>query len=236
VEEMRNFIKRRYVIAFVITLAIFFIGFFFGFIMDINRVNYFETMNDVNKLNIRSLQLQEELVNDEFKEECKAFRFMFDKSVVELENDRQRLEDYKRQAKIKDSDFELLRREYTLSQINLWKISKKLIKSCPNTSDFVPIIYFYSDNKNCPMCDNQATVLNYYKQNLKENLLIFALDEKQDYQEPLIAFLKSAYEIQSYPTIIVIDTPYQKYINKDELGKILCDLYSSVDVKKKICV
>ena len=69
---------------------------------------------------------------------------MFDNSIIELENNRERLDNYNKQSKVKQGDFDLLLREYTISQINFWLIAKNLKSSCSNSSDFVTIIYFYS--------------------------------------------------------------------------------------------
>ena len=118
---MRRFKKRRYIFAFLITAAIFFLGFFFGFVMDIQRISYFESVSNTNQLNLRSLQLQYELTkNLEAEDQCPAFKFMFDKYIIELENNRERLEIYSKQSKVIKEDFDFLRREYVISQLNFW--------------------------------------------------------------------------------------------------------------------
>lgn len=222
--------------AFIITAAIFFIGFFFGFLMDLQRVNYFTDMNNVETLNIKSLELQQQLLKDNaFDNQCNAFRFMFDKAIVELENNRDRLENYNLQSKVKQADFDLLMREYTISQINFLSIAKNLKTSCANSSDFVTVLYFYSDQATCPMCENQATVLDYYKMHLKQNILIFAINEKMDKTEPLIALLKNVYNVTKYPTLVVENDVYSGYIDKDALNKILCGQYKSNDTRSLIC-
>jgi len=228
VEEMRKVNKRRYLLAFIITAAIFFIGFFFGFLMDLTRINYFQSVNDVNQMNIRSLQLQNDLVKSSSgPNQCAAFRVMFNKAIVELEQNRERLELYNQQSKVRSSDFDTLRREYTLSQVNFWLISKSLQESCPNSSDFVTIIYFYSDDKNCPLCANQAAVLDYYKAQLKENLLIFAIDEKLDQQEPIVGMLKQTYNVATYPTLVVGNTVFNNFVDKPKMQEILCARYNT---------
>lgn len=233
---MRKVNRRRYVLAFVITAAIFFLGFFFGFIMDLQRINYFQTVNDANQMNIRSLQIQDDLVNSgTARNQCAAFRFMFDKAITELENNRERLELYSQQSNVKQADFDTIKREYMLSQINFWQISQNLKESCPNASDFVTIIYFFSDAKKCPDCDKQATVLNYYKSQLKENILIFSIDEQMDSTEPLVKLLKNIYDVNNYPTLVVENITYENYTDQHELGNILCNLYSSNASKSLTC-
>jgi hypothetical protein len=233
---MRPFSKRRYLFAFIITTAIFFLGFFFGFLMDLQRVDYFQSINDVNKLNIRSLELQNDLVRGgEWSNQCNAMRFMFDKAITELETNRDRLETYDHQSKVRQSDFDTIKREYVLSQINFWEIARNLKVSCPNSSDFISIIYFFSSKEKCPDCTAQAPVLNYYKEQLKENLLIFSIDEQFESQEPLITLLKTAYGVDSYPTLLIQNTTYRRLVGKEEMADLLCSLYQSDKTRSVVC-
>jgi len=233
---MRDLNKRKYLFAFIITSAIFFLGFFFGFLMDLKRVDYFQTVNEVQKINIRSLQLQNELLkNGASTNQCGAFRFMFDRTLIELENTRGRLELYNQQSKINKEEFDLIKREYTLSQINFWYISKSLKESCTNASDFVTVIYFFSDKKKCPECENQATVLDYYKSILQENLLIFSIDEEFESQEPIITLLKYSYNINEYPTLIINNKVYNTTVSKEEMKDILCSQYKTNVTRSIIC-
>lgn len=224
---MRNFKKRRYILAFLITIAIFFLGFFFGFVMDLQRVDYFTILNEKQKLDLRSIQLQYELVKSTATEnQCNAFRFVFDNAILELEKNRARLESYTLDSKLEKENFNILRREYTLSQINFWQISEQLKSTCPSSSDFVTIIYFFSDTDTCKSCDDQAAVLDYYKAQLKENVLIFAIDEKFESEEPVISLLKNTYDITEYPTLIIEGDKYSGLVDDETMNGILCNLYS----------
>lgn len=233
---MREMKKRRYLFAFIIAAALFFLGFFFGFMMDLKRVDYFDKLSSDQQLNIRSLQLQYELLKgDAIKDRCGAFQFLFNKYIVELENNRARLDAYSKQSEIKAEDFNTLKRQYVLSQINFWYISRNFKEACPNSSDFVTILYFFSNNQICPDCGSQATVLNYFKSILKENLLIFSFDDQFSQTEPLISMLEGVYEVKSYPTLVVNTKVYQSFVPKENLSNILCSEYESDKVRKEIC-
>ncbi|GIU68873.1 MAG: hypothetical protein KatS3mg002_0109 [Candidatus Woesearchaeota archaeon] len=232
---MRDYKRRRYLFAFIISASIFALGFFFGFLMDLQRIDYFTSLNEIQKINLRSIQLQYELLqNIDTGNQCKAFRFVFDSAIQELEKNRERLESYERQSTVRKEDFNMLKREYTLSQINFWQISKNFKKTCPDDSDFVTVLYFFSDTKNCPDCEKQAAVLNYYKDKLNENLLIFAIDETFEDKESLIKLLKQAYEINSYPSIIIGEKKYGLLTSQD-MREILCNIYSDESTKSKVC-
>jgi hypothetical protein len=233
---MRNFKKRRYIFAAIITIALFFLGFFFGFVMDLKRVDYFDKVSSAQQLNIRSLQLQYELLKgDAFQDRCSAFKFMFDKFILELENNRVRLDQYSKQSQVITEDFDSLKREYILSQINFWYISRNFKESCTNTSDFVTVLYFFSDDQKCPMCGDQGTVLNYYKSVLKQNLLIFSFDETFADKESLITMLEQIYDVKSYPTLVINNKAYSGYMDKENLTQVLCKEYKSENITRQIC-
>jgi hypothetical protein len=233
---MRDMKKRRYLFAFIIAAALFFLGFFFGFLIDLKRVDYFDQFNSAQELNIRSLQLQYELLKgDVVNNSCSAFQFLFNKYITELENNRERLDSYSKQSEVKTENFDTLKRQYVLSQINFWAIARNFKKACLNSSDFVTILYFFSNNDVCPDCDNQATVLNYYKSLLKENLLIFSFDDQFSQTEPLISMLEGVYDVKSYPTLVVNNKAYSGLIGKENLSNILCSEYQSNETRTEIC-
>ncbi|HIH31613.1 TPA: hypothetical protein HA235_02800 [Candidatus Woesearchaeota archaeon] len=233
---MRKVNYKRYIFAFVITAAIFLLGFFFGFYMDLQRVNYFQTLSETNRLNIRSLQLQNELINEKtLTNQCSAFRFIFDNAIIELEKNRERLELYQQQANVKKAEFEILRREYTLSQINFWSISAKLKESCANSSDFVTVLFFFGDKEICSDCENQATVLNYYKTQMNQNILIFAINRELADTEPVVNLLMKAYDVNSFPTLVIDNSIYREYIDKEDMEDLLCDIYSTGETRSVIC-
>jgi hypothetical protein len=233
---MRDMKKRRYLFAFIIASALFFLGFFFGFLIDLKRVDYFDQLNSAQELNIRSLQLQYELLKgDAVNNSCGAFQFLFNKYITELENNRERLDSYSKQSEVKTENFDTLKRQYVLSQINFWAIARNFKKACYNSSDFVTILYFFSNNQVCPDCDNQAIVLNYYKSALKDNLLIFSFDDQFSQTEPLISMLEGVYDVKSYPTLVINNKAYSGLIGKENLSVILCSEYQSNDTRTEIC-
>jgi len=233
---MRDMKRRRYLFAFIIASALFFLGFFFGFLIDLKRVDYFDQLNSAQELNIRSLQLQYELLKgDTVNNSCSAFQFLFNKYITELENNRERLDAYDKQSEVKTEEFDILKRQYVLSQINFWDIARNFKKACHNSSDFVTILYFYSNNQVCPDCDNQATVLNYYKSTLKDNLLIFSFDGQFSQTEPLIGLLEGIYSVKNYPTLVVNNEVYDLLLTKGNLSEILCSEYASKNISDQIC-
>ena len=220
---VREFNKKRYFIAALLTLSIFLLGLMLGLVIEGKRVQYIQSMNRIEKLDYSSLQLQYAYIDQLSQEKnCDAVSKTFENSIKNLITTSERLEEYEKSANINKEDFAILKREYILAQLNYWLLAKRTKKIC--NRDLVSILYFYSTKKECPQCEEQAFVLTYLKQQFKENLLIFALDSKY-VGEPMIEMLKDQYGISKYPTLIIEDTAFEGFTSKDEILKIICPLY-----------
>ena len=220
---VREFNKKRYFIAALLTLSIFLLGLMLGLVIEGKRVQYIQSMNRIEKLDYSSLQLQYAYIDQLSQEKnCDAVSKTFENSIKNLITTSERLEEYEKSANINKEDFAILKREYILAQLNYWLLAKRTKEIC--NRDLVSILYFYSTKKECPQCEEQAFVLTYLKQQFKENLLIFALDSKY-VGEPMIEMLKDQYGISKYPTLIIEDTALEGFTSKDEILKIICPLY-----------
>jgi thiol-disulfide isomerase/thioredoxin len=107
------------------------------------------------------------------------------------------------------------KREYSRLLIGYWLLANKLKTSCRMEAN--TIVYFFS--KECGKCDDQGFILTYFKKELGENLLVFALEG--DLDEPSIQVIKRYYGIESYPTLIINGEVYGRFLSKSELEDIL---------------
>ena len=146
----------------------------------------------------------------------------FEQNINNLESTRIRLENFDREATLNKNELELLKNEYILAQIRYWLLAERTRKLCG--SDIVSILYFVSDEKECPDCDKQAFVLTYLKKKFKDKLLVFSFDSKFE-SEPMISLLKKAYNITTYPTIVIEDKPKARFQDKDTILKGICGYY-----------
>jgi hypothetical protein len=220
---VREFNKKRYIIAALLTLSIFLLGLMLGLVIEGKRVQYIESMNRIEKLDYNSLQLQYAYIDQLSQEKnCDAVSKTFESSVKSLIETSERLENYEQNANLNKEDLHVLKREYILAQLNYWLLAKRTKKIC--NRDLVSILYFYSTKEECPDCERQAFILTYLKNEFKDKLLIFALDSTY-VDEPMIEMLKDQYGISRYPTLIIEGHVFEDFIPKDELLKTICSLY-----------
>ncbi len=217
--------KRIYLIAFFATAGIFILGLLLGLIIENARTSYIDNKYMKQDLDFRSSQLQYEYLNFlEEKENCPAIYETLYANLEELEKTRVRIENYKEDATVTQEESELLIRQYFLVEMRYWLLAQKAKDICNH--DVVTILSFYSDQEECPNCDQQSFILTYMKQVIGERLLIFSFNVKT-LDEPLIGILQSAYNITEYPSLVMNENPYLGLHDVDQLFPKVCALYQS---------
>lgn len=221
--EKRSISKDKYIIAAIATTIIFVLGVLLGLVMENERTRYIENKYSDQELDFRSSQLQYEyLTLLEKKENCPAIYETLYTNLDDLEKTRVRLETYTNDATLSKTEFELLEREYFLAEVRYWLLATKAKELCAH--DVVPILSFYSNEEECPKCDEQSFVLNYMKKALGEKLLIFSFNVKT-VGEPIIDILKTAYNVTEYPSIVVNEELYTGLHDVEILMPRVCEAY-----------
>lgn len=226
---MRKISRSRYFFAATITAGIFLLGLFLGLIIENHRLEFIQNEDTIQKLEYNSLQVLYAYIDQlSASQECDTIPKVYDLSLEHLENTRIRLENYDREAKIKEEEFAKLKREYVQAQLRYWLLAQKINEMCD--LDIVSVLYFFSTDKECPDCEEQGFVLTYLKDIFKTKLLIFAIDSNYE-EEPMIGLLKRSYNITKYPTIVIEENKYEGFTKKDEILDEVCSRYASNDSK-----
>lgn len=215
----------RYLLAAFITIIIFVLGMLLGMVIEEKRARYLTSIAEEQKLSLGSLQLQYQFISQLGEEKsCPAVTATFKRYMDTLVKTQERLENYEKDSKVNKDVFRLLKQEYTQAQLNFWLLAKKTRALCEK--DVVSILYFYSSGENCPDCEEQAFVLSYLKQLLKDRLLVFSIDESLDI-EPMVSILKNTFNITKYPTVIVEKEKIENLAAKEIILKRICKYYKT---------
>jgi hypothetical protein len=216
----------RYVVAGIITFLIFILGLSLGFILDYKRVTWIEETSKEQELDYKSLQLQYLYLNtlENTEKSCDVLSNTLRSTLITLSETLNDLEEFKKNTKLNKKEYKVLLRKFTIENLNYWLFAEKSKKSC--NMNAISILYFFSRD-NCDICPNQGIVLSYFKSIFGEDLLIFPIDTDLKEEEPIISLLESVYDVTSYPTLIIEEKPYRMIVPRDELGKIICNLYKT---------
>lgn len=182
-----------------------------------------ESTSKQQNLEYNSLQLQYAFMDQLSKEEnCDAVSKTFEDNIKNLESARKRLEEFDEDSKLNKEDFDLLKREYVLAQVRYWLLARRTKELCKK--EIATILYFYSDDRECPNCGKQAFVLDYLKKLFKDKLLIFSFDAQQQ-NEPMIPILKHTYNITKYPSLVIEGKKFEDLMDKNEILNEICLYY-----------
>jgi hypothetical protein len=226
----RRISTRTYILAAFITGLIFLFGFFAGSIIEEKRVTFVQDSFDEQNVDFSSSQLQYSYVTSlSTQESCPAIYNILYANLEDLEVTRLKLVQYARESRLNDETFNLIKRKYSIEQVKYWLLSKQAKEVCGE--DIVTVLYFYSDDDECPECGDQEFVLNYVKNILGPKVLIFALDAQFDH-EPMINLLKSRYDVNSFPYIVIEDVVFPGFQQKDVIVDAVCTKY---DVSPENC-
>ncbi len=216
--------KQLYVIAFLITTGIFLLGLLLGFVVEQKRTSYVEEQYQEQKIVFSSSQLQYEFLSLLHNEEdCPAVFKTLYTNLQNLEKTRIRLENFDRDSTLEKAQFDLLQREYLLAEIRYWMLAKRTKELC--SYDVVTVLNFYSDNNDCPDCDQQAFILTYLKSLFNDRLLIFSFNSDVT-EEPMVGILEAAYNVSTYPSLVIDDITYAGLRDTDELLTFVCSHYT----------
>lgn len=223
--------KKKYIITFILTSAIFATAFYASTFFSNKRVETVKQIQDNISIDILSSETQFNLLKEV---SCANL----DSSILapEISELGDKLSRAEADRGANDADILYLKKYYSLLQIKDYILSKKLTEKCA-TKKPVFIIYFYSNSGNCPECTKEGYVLTFLKEKYPD-LRVYAFD----YDLPMSAIdsMKTIYKIpKALPAIVIEDKTYTGYKSIEDLEKLLpkrlTDTTSKV-VKKPVFV
>jgi hypothetical protein len=210
----RKLSGKKYLLAFILTLLIFSGGIIVGILFENVRLNDSNQINLQEKVNLRSLQLQQSYIESGIAE-CNALNDILEANIAELSKKVQIISGYEKKSVLNDHEFNLQLRDYFLTEIQFLLISQEIDNKCKR--DNIRVIFFYDENK----FDTQGQILDYLKDLFGRRLLIFSFDS-QFKDEPMINLLLTSYKIKQFPAVVVEDKILQGHTSVDILMKEIC--------------
>ncbi|MDO8555745.1 MAG: hypothetical protein Q7R96_01050 [Nanoarchaeota archaeon] len=214
---------KKHLLALFITAVIFGIGIIIGIQLTDTRINTIKALNEHQQADFESLQLQYLYLNSQRgNQTCIALTKTLEENVYDLENARIKVENYLQNSDDKE-ELELIKRSYTLAEIRYWLLHEQTKQRC--SSEAVALLYFYQQEPLCNDCSAQGYILTALKEQFKEKLLIFSIDENTE--EPMVDILKKVYNISETPTLIIEEKSYPGIQTMEQLQPLLCKHYKN---------
>lgn len=165
---------QKYILAFVITAAIFATAFYIATRFDARRVADIRATQDAVSINILSLETQFDLLGSL---SCST---LTDNPILseELNSLASRLSVAEHNLGSDDAEVVSLKKQYSLLQIRDYLLMQEVSEKCARFKP-VHIIYFYSNKGDCQDCARMGDVLTYLRETYP-GLRVYAFDYHLD--------------------------------------------------------
>lgn len=226
----REISTSRYILAGVLTFLIFSLGLTLGMIVDNMRLQNADQLNKAQEINYQSLQLQFLYLSTlpNATDSCPTLKVALDKTVAELGESLGQFEDFKKETKLNEQEYDLIGRKYLLDNIKYWFFAEKSKDLCD--LNLVSVLYFYS-LKECTVCPDQGVILTYFKKIFDERLLVFPINVDIEREEPIIKILRSRYNITTYPSVVIQEQKYEGVVQKSPLSRLICNSFRTMPLE-----
>lgn len=210
---------QKYLLAFVITAAIFGTAFYLTNRLDARRLADIRTTQEAISIDILSTETQFELLGNL---DCTAISANPVLSE-ELNNLASRLSVAEENLGADNAEVTQLKKQYSLLEIKDYLLMKQISQKCPKVKP-VFILYFYSNEGNCPDCGRTGDVLTYLRQTYPE-LRVYSFDYNLDLSA--LRTLLSLNQINGYelPAMVINNRPVvYGFKNLQDMQKLVPEL------------
>lgn len=209
--KRQEIIKSNYIAAFAIATLVFILGIFIGNFFNQEKLDSIDEIEQDIKMDTMGAELQYLLFSEN---PCSTSDYVGLNG--ELFKIGTRLESMESELGVNDPRVLELKEYYMLLEIRHWLFLKKVKEQC--NKDYEHILYFYSNLGDCRDCKKQGYVLDYLH-NKYPKINIYPFDF--NINNPLIATLKSIYNITSTPSSVIRGETFNRYMELDEIEKLL---------------
>ncbi len=213
---MKKVVWKTYVIAFVITSAIFAVSFGLSNAISEKRIQEIRSIENKISVDILSIETQFSLLEDL---SCGEIGDSF--LSRELASIGSRLQMMESERNPDDPEFLNLKKYYSLLLIKDQLLTKKIAEKCGDNT--ITILYFYSNREDdCEDCSKQGAVLTRL-QELYPEIRVYPFDYYLD--TPAIEALRSVHRIDAeFPALKIKNTTYYGLKTLADLEELIPEL------------
>ena len=189
--------KDIFITVFIISIAIFLLGFYISRVWDdlrINQVN--EDLKD-STLDTMSILIEQEFLTQFNIDDCAISESRLSSISKNLFELGQTLMEYEKKGLLKTKEYSTLRKEYFLIEVRAYTNFIEFTNRCNPNTDI--ILYFYNTEED--LSERQGYALDAIVNRDDVKVRVFSIDKNFD--DPTLDTIKSFYNITKTPTIII---------------------------------
>lgn len=214
----------RHLVILFLTIIVFFFGVLLGGNIEDKRIESLYTQLQEQDLAYQNVVTEANYISNIIEkaneDDCNLIRGAYFTSISNLDISRLKLEEYISSSNLRQEEYYRLQGHYSNLQVTYWLLGNKILDLCSD-SNFQTILYFYDEKTNCPSCEDQGVHLNYVKQLLGQEVLIFSFDVQR---EGVVRLLSQKYDVISRETpVVVIGDDILGFSSNQKIIDVLCD-------------
>src|SRR3990167_9241869 len=211
---------QKYILAFVITAAIFGTAFYIATRFDAQRIADIRATQEAISIDILSLETQFELLGNL---DCQAIT---DNPVLsdELNSLASRLSVAEQNLGANNAEVISLKKQYSLLEIKDYILMREISQKCTKLKP-VYILYFYSNSGDCADCNKMGDVLTYLRETYP-GLRVYSFDYHLDLSA--LRNLRTLRKVEGPLPALIINNraPVYGFKNLDEMTALVPELAS----------
>jgi len=204
--------RNKYIASFAIATLIFLLGIALGNYFSVQKLNSIDRLAEEMQLNTMGTELQFLLISEQ------PCDFLNSSELTEeLYDIGSKLDFMESEMGQTNQQVLGLKEYYHLLEIRHWLFLKKSKEECKEDYDLV--LYFYSNQGDCPKCNDQGNVLTYlHRKYPRLNIHSFDIN----IENPALRTVKSLYNIEGeLPMLVIGDQTYNGFMNSADIEEKL---------------
>ena len=207
-------VNLKYAMAAVLTVSMFFIVLSVIDYMDMQRVLRFS--NDLASFSTGAQDLQSAVAMIQLEkgnpEYCSIVDSAYYQQIGQTNSLMEKMLGYERANLF--AEFFALKRQFLLSNIQLWQVSQMERQYC--YADHSDLMYIYSSNPSCSDCQVQGRIIDTVRANCS-NVRVFVMDIEENMTS--LDIIKKKYNVTSAPELVIDGKTYQGVMDEAAIRK-----------------
>ncbi len=203
--------KTKYLAVFAMTTLIFVAGILIGNYFSEQKLSQIEYLGQDLKTDTLAMELQYEIISEDPCTHINSTALAED--LYEMAS---KLDYMENRLGERDRDVLELKKQYSLLEIRHWLFMKKTNKECGVNNTL--ILYFYSNEDDCPKCQTQGFILTWIRKNYP-SVYVYAFD--YSIENAALDTLKDIYDVKETPSIVVAGKTYNEFVGKKMMEEIV---------------
>ena len=209
-------VNLKYAMAAILMVNLFFITLSIIDYMDMQRLLRFT--NDLASFSAETADLESAVallrVEQPSEGYCSIVDTAYQQKITKTNDLMERMLAYERANMF--AEFFALKRQFLLSNVQLWQVSQMEKQYCNVTH--TDVLYIYSSDPSCSECQVQGKILDGVRISCP-NVRTFVMDIRESMAT--LDMIKMKYNITSAPTLVVDGKTYSKVLSADEIKQLV---------------